>query len=254
MRLLQVAMVAVGVAAILAGGATVAQGGPAALLSAFTKSGFTAAFSLIFVSEIGDKTFFIAALLAMRHSRLMVLAGASAALALMSVISVVIGRLFRQLPSQLQTSLPVGEYAAVALLVWFGVRSIRSALALPTTAVEDKAREDEGAGGELAEAEEFLSKVETDQPDSAFGVFSEAFSLIFVAEWGDRSMLATIALGAAQSPIGVALGATLGHVLATAIAVMGGALLADHISERAVGLIGGVLFLVFAVATLCGVF
>jgi hypothetical protein len=40
-----------------------------AALAALAKSGFTAAFALIFVSEIGDKTFFIAALLAMRLGR-----------------------------------------------------------------------------------------------------------------------------------------------------------------------------------------
>lgn len=48
---------------------------------------FVAAFSVILVSEIGDKTFFIAAIMAMRHPRLTVFAGAIAALALMTVLS-----------------------------------------------------------------------------------------------------------------------------------------------------------------------
>jgi len=67
-------------------------------------------------------------------------------------------------------------------------------------------------------------------------------------------MLATIALGAAQNPLGVAGGATLAHLLATGIAVAGGALLSKRISERQVGIAGGVLFIVFAFATLAGVF
>ena len=75
-----------------------------------------------------------------------------------------------------------------------------------------------------------------------------------MAEWGDRSMLATIALGAAQSPLGVAGGAVLAHGVASAIAVVGGAALSEHISERAVGLVSGALFLIFAGATMLGLF
>ena len=81
-------------------------------------------------------------------------------------------------------------------------------------------------------------------------------------EWGDRSMLATIALGAAQvwilkfiwvfififlannlyvstavsgqSPWGVAIGAIVGHLVATSLAILGGAFLANYISEKLV--------------------
>jgi putative Ca2+/H+ antiporter (TMEM165/GDT1 family) len=46
-----------------------------------------ASFSVILVSEIGDKTFFIAAIMAMRHPRMTVFAGAITALALMTILS-----------------------------------------------------------------------------------------------------------------------------------------------------------------------
>lgn len=48
-------------------------------------------FFMILVTEIGDKTFFIAAVLAMRHGRFVVYAGAMASLALMHVLSAFMG-------------------------------------------------------------------------------------------------------------------------------------------------------------------
>ncbi|KAJ6703120.1 TRANSMEMBRANE PROTEIN HTP-1 RELATED [Salix viminalis] len=200
------------------------RGGPSSILAAIAKSGLTAAFTLIFVSEIGDKTFFIAALLAMQYEKGLVLLGSMGALSLMTILSVVIGRIFHSVPAQFQTTLPIGEYAA------------HSRLELD----------------EYTEAEKLVkvSKLLT----NPFEIVWKSFSLVFFAEWGDRSMLATIALGAAQSPWGVATGAIAGHLVATSIAILGGAFLANYISEKLVGYLGGVLFLVFAVATFFGFF
>ena len=49
--------------------------------------GFIASLSMIIVSELGDKTFFIAAIMSMRHSRSVVLAGALGALVAMTILS-----------------------------------------------------------------------------------------------------------------------------------------------------------------------
>lgn len=48
---------------------------------------FVASISVIIVSELGDKTFFIAAIMAMRYNRLVVLAGAMLALGVMTCLS-----------------------------------------------------------------------------------------------------------------------------------------------------------------------
>lgn len=205
--------------------------------------GFIEGLTLIFMSELGDKTFFIAALLAMRVGRMTSFLGSVFSLGFMTVISVALGRLFAQVPQFIDTSAPIGQYVGAALLVWFGVRSILSGL------------EQHDDGEELAEAESEMQEAE--KSGKMRGVtklqqFWEVAALIFVAEWGDRSMMATIALAVHNHPVGVAVGATLGHALATVIAVVAGALASKHISERMVSLVGGVLFLVFAVATFFG--
>ncbi|PIA36101.1 hypothetical protein AQUCO_03400185v1 [Aquilegia coerulea] len=228
------------------------NGRPSTLLEAIAKSGFTAAFTLIFVSEIGDKTFFIAALLAMQYERGLVLLGSMGALSLMTVLSVVIGRIFHSVPAQFQTTLPIGEYAAVTLLLFFGLKSLKEAWDLPSNVA--KTNEENPELGEYVEAEELVKEKMAKRLTNPLEIIWKSFSLVFFAEWGDRSMLATIALGAAQSPWGVAGGAIAGHLLATILAVIGGAFLAKYISEKLVGYLGGALFIVFAVATFFGVF
>ncbi|XAR48887.1 hypothetical protein NMG60_11031862 [Bertholletia excelsa] len=217
--------------------------------SAIAKSGFTAAFSLIFISEIGDKTFFIAALLAMQYEKGLVLLGAMGALSLMTVLSVIIGRIFHSVPAQFQTTLPIGEYAAVTLLLFFGLKSIKDAWDLPANKVVH-GNENNPELGEYVEAEELVKEKVSKQLSNPLEILGKSFSLIFFAEWGDRSMLATIAL----SPWGVASGAIAGHFIATFIAALGGSFLAKYISEKLIGYLGGVLFIIFSVATFLGVF
>lgn len=59
-------------------------------------------------------------------------------------------------------------------------------------------------------------------------VVTLSFTMTFLAEWGDRSQIATIALAAAKDPYGVTLGGVLGHSLCTGMAVIGGRMLATR--------------------------
>ena len=211
----------------------------AASATSIGDSAFVQASSLIFVSELGDKTFFIAALLAARASKLLTFAGCAGALALMTAISVVIGQVFHGLPESVTRGLPIDDYVAIASFLYFGVKSILDALAV----------EEDGAG--IAEEREDAEKTLEESGIAAGGwpLVVEACTLTIAAEVGDRSQLATIALSAAANPFGVFLGGTAGHCLATGMAVLGGSFISKYLSERVIGLIGGFLFLAFALST-----
>lgn len=80
--------------------------------------------------------------------------------------------------------------------------------------------------------------------------FVQSLTLTFLAEWGDRSQIATIALAAAKDPVGVTIGGCLGHSMCTGLAVVGGRMLAARISEKTVSFYGGIIFTIFGIHSL----
>jgi len=84
-----------------------------------------------------------------------------------------------------------------------------------------------------------------------FGVFGATFILFFLAEIGDKTQIATVALAARfDSVFWVMLGTTLGMMLANAPAVFLGDKLANKLPISLIHKIGAAIFLVIGVATL----
>eukprot|EP00262_Sarcandra_glabra_P018007 TRINITY_DN6345_c0_g1_i1.p1 TRINITY_DN6345_c0_g1~~TRINITY_DN6345_c0_g1_i1.p1 ORF type:complete len:310 (-),score=28.92 TRINITY_DN6345_c0_g1_i1:129-1058(-) len=202
---------------------------------------FFASLSMIIVSEIGDETFIIAALMAMRHPKSIVLSGALTALFVMTVLSTGLGRIVPNLISRKHTN-----SAATVLYAFFGLRLLYIAWRSDSKTSQKK------------EMEEVEEKLEAGQGKTTFRrffsrfctpIFLESFILTFLAEWGDRSQIATIALATHKNALGVAVGATLGHTICTSIAVVGGSMLASRISQGTVATIGGLLFLCFSLSS-----
>lgn len=216
---------------------------------------FIASFSVIIVSEIGDKTFFIAAIMSMKYPRLTVFGGAITALALMTILSAVFGMVFIQFipPS-------ITRWVSVGLFVVFGLKMLHEGWKMTST---DAAEEMEEVQADIRKREDELNKDTRSSQDAEAGgvrkkaspftvlfkIFMQAFTMTFVAEWGDRSQITTIILAARENLWGVILGGIIGHSICTGLGVLGGRIIAQKISVRTVTIVGGVVFLIFAITS-----
>ena len=88
---------------------------------------------------------------------------------------------------------------------------------------------------------------------SRFGVFGATLITFFLAEMGDKTQLATVALAAHYAaPFTVVMGTTLGMLIADVPAVFAGDRLATRIPMRLVHGIAAAIFAALGVATLLG--
>ena len=122
-------------------------------------------------------------------------------------------------------------FVAGALFIAFAAQLLRDAHRLHAKDREDEEVRallggdsgDSAQHGELLDAEETLQEVEQKEGGKVrtwWGVY-QTFCLMFVAEWADKSMFATMALAAQHAPLGVICGAMCAHALANCVAVFG---------------------------------
>ncbi|XP_063703732.1 putative divalent cation/proton antiporter TMEM165 isoform X1 [Culicoides brevitarsis] len=326
---------------------------PAVVADVTFMHAFIASFSVIIVSELGDKTFFIAAIMAMKHPRITVFSGAIFALGLMTVLSALFGTLAQLIP-RVYT-----YYISTALFAFFGLKMLKEGYYMKDSDAQEELEE---VQSDLKKREDQLYKIESGKNDAApketvivdkdeieqkdknvtanggtvtssssngslpiahratskrqaianhnessasnkksediemqnidavgncssktenerlemeqrtellndpetgntvrakpsattimIRVFMQAMTMTFLAEWGDRSQLATIILSARENVYGVIVGGVIGHAICTGIAVIGGRMIAQRISVRTVTIVGGVVFLLFAISAL----
>lgn len=206
--------------------------------SSFTSS-FLSALSMILISELGDKTFIIAAIMAMKHSQVLVFISSALALVLMTILSVLFGALLPSILSKQLTTIIAGS-----LFVVFGAKMIYEAATDQVSSTKDEIEEVSvelisssssssslsrrtsenstvfsSASGNVAisASNEELSSEEQQQQlrnnihhhsnsnkslfdriICSYPIFIQGFTITFLAEWGDRSQISTIALAAAQ--------------------------------------------------------
>ena len=94
---------------------------------------------------------------------------------------------------------------------------------------------------------------DTKTKTTSFGVFGTTFITFFLAEIGDKTQIATVALAAQyEALVWVVLGTTLGMMIANIPAVYVGDKLADRLPVRAIHIVAAIIFAALGIATLLG--
>lgn len=175
-----------------------------------------AALGVVFLAELGDKTQLVALGFGARHRLGPVLVGVALAYAATNLLSVVAGGLLgAALPTR---ALGIG---GGVLFLGFALWSLR----------DQDSEEAEGA-----------------VPTGHRRVVMSVAGAMFVAELGDKTMLATATLAAQGNPVLVWVGATIGIILSGSVGVLVGRATGARLPERTIRLGSSALFAVFGVA------
>jgi len=176
--------------------------------------------SLLFIAlaEMGDKTQLVALAFATRFRARVVLAGIFVATLVVHLFSVVIGEALGLVISPFWLTLTAG-----LAFIGFGVWTLR---------------------GDTLDEEGVTKK-------RLFGPFLTVAIAFFLAELGDKTMLATVTLASQlQDAVPVWLGSTLGMVIADGLAVLVGLVAGRRLPVRAIKYGSAAVFILSGLATL----
>ncbi len=171
-------------------------------------------FTLVFAAEFGDKSQLMCMTLAFRHEALPVFFGALLAFGFLNGLAVTFGAI-------IASWLPEYLIATIVMLLF----AVFGFYALLANHQDDS---------------------DTTTQKNIHNIFFSTFILITVAEFGDKTQLAVVALSSAALPIAVWLGATLALASTTAIGIFAGRKILQKFSLKLLHRFSGIIFLLMA--------
>ena len=169
---------------------------------------------LIFAAEIGDKSQLVCMILAAKYRALPVMFGSVVAFMLLNTLAVIFGlTIANWIPEAL-----IATIVAILFAI-FGIHALRT---------EEDTDDD---------------KVETDKVHS---IFITTFLLITVAEFGDKTQLAVVALSSTSIPLAVWIGATVALITTSALGILAGRTVLQRIPITFIHRISGAIFILLS--------
>ena len=185
------------------------------------------AFGVVFVAELGDKTQLLALGYGARHGMRTVAIGLTLGYAVAGAVAALVGGLLgATLPER-----PIG-LAAGALFLVFAVVAWRDL--------------DDGGGDSHNDDDDEDGRPE--RQVSTRSVIASIALTIAVAEFGDKTQLATAALAAQANPFATWVGATVGAASAGMLGAVAGSRIGQRVEPRTIKMASAVLFALFGVA------
>jgi putative Ca2+/H+ antiporter (TMEM165/GDT1 family) len=191
---------------------------------------------LVFVAEFGDKSQLLALSLGARHRLVPVIVGAFFAFAATTLLSVTLG-------GMISVALPAAVIASASGLVFlgFGLWTL-----WPVLRRADDPSEEQAAVTDPVCVNDQSGTI------SRWRVFSLAFVTMFLAEFGDKTMLVSATLATRSNLVVVWIGSTIAMTLSTLIGVSLGRYLTGRISERNLKIGSASLFVIVGIAMVLG--
>jgi Ca2+/H+ antiporter, TMEM165/GDT1 family len=198
-----------------------------------------AAFGVIFVAELGDKTQLLALGFGARHSLRRVAIGLTLGYGAASLLAVAVGGV-------LGATFPQRQIEIVGGLVF---------IAFAILAFRRDDHDDEAGDGAESDERDHDATSGSGALRRSIARSSVIVSIgltILIAEMGDKTQIATATLAARSNPIGTWVGATIGEVASGMVGALAGSMVGDRISSSVLSWASAVLFALFGISMLIG--
>ncbi len=169
---------------------------------------------LIFAAEIGDKSQLVCMALAARYRAFPVILGSALAFLVLNTLAVTFGVAIASWVPEVVISAIVAILFAI-----FGIHALRIS----------------------EEQEDDVEVISSNR-----NIFVTTFLLITIAEFGDKTQLAVVALSSTNMPLAVWLGSTIALITTSALGVWAGRTLLQRIPITILHRVSGVIFLLLA--------